>query len=433
MISRPFLTAPDTARLDIRGSRDPLGIAVLWSHVGRHVVGNLTTASSSVRGFTSTMLGYHFAELLAPAGRDREAFRLKAFLKFEQLCGYARWRYNDDGNLRGILEVRRRLADGKPLTISAESVGQILSNQKVYGLWGLYSVPSKASGLISENLSVTPDADVFLRTEALAVLHKSWNGASSRIAAILNADRTNVQPTGKDEKLFRALAAALATRYSASDKKFYRRHLITGEGGKCALQATFAAMLESLLPRAAEFDLASLKLIIREADDRKQETLAARLRDIQHLEAVQVPMAALFGFAQARDGATVNDVVKDVGNRWGKGLAHINAQAIGELQTDIAAVFGNADTGTRFYEFASALKSGDYRRAIELVLAHNEFVMRERGGAAPWIVVHNGKLDVRYRDANVEELPTPQELGNAWRNSFYINPLKSVIDQLRAA
>jgi len=433
MITHPFLTAPDTARLDIRGSRDPLGIAVLWSHVGRHVVGNLTTASSSVRGFTSTILGYHFANELAPAGRDRESFRLKAFLKFEQLCAYARWRYNDDGDLRGIREVRHRLADRKPITISAESVGQILSNQKVYGLWGLYSVPSKASRLVADNLTVTPEAERFLRSEPLAKLNKSWNGAAHRIATILNAERSQVEPEGKDERFFKALAAALSPKFSPLEISFYRHHLVTGEAGNCVLQPAMSALLESLLPHGAPFDLASLNLIIREAEKTKQTSLAERLRNIRDLESLQVPMAALFSFAQARDGATIDEVVKDIGERWGNGLAHINAQAIGELQSDIAEVFGNAETGTRFYDLAAALKKGNYNEALALVFAHNEFIMRERGGAAPWIVVQRGKLDVRYRDAIIGELPTPHDLANAWRNSFYIDPLKSVIDQLRAA
>ena len=314
MISRPFLTSPDTDRLEIRGSRDPLGIAVLWSHVGRHLVGNLTTASASVRGFTSTMLGYHFAEELAPHDRDRESFRLKAFLKFEQLCAYARARYNLDGNLRGIRDVRMKLATGRPIAISADSAGQILANQKIYGLWGLYSVPSKASDLLSDSLALTSRASHFLERKSLRALRN--NGIQAQIARILTADKTRVEPDGKDAQLFQALAIALSTTYSAADRDFYRRHLVIGEFGKCHLQPVFAELMETLLPPATEFKLDSLKACIAEADRLKQHELVFRLRNIQHLEAVQVPMALLFAFAQARDGAPFETVAKEVSAAW---------------------------------------------------------------------------------------------------------------------
>ena len=50
MIAGPFLTDIDP-QAAIKGSRDPLGIQPIWTRLGRHVVGNLTTVSSSVRDF----------------------------------------------------------------------------------------------------------------------------------------------------------------------------------------------------------------------------------------------------------------------------------------------------------------------------------------------------------------------------------------------
>jgi len=37
------------SRAAVKGSRDPLGIQAIWTRLGRHVVGNLTTVSNSVR------------------------------------------------------------------------------------------------------------------------------------------------------------------------------------------------------------------------------------------------------------------------------------------------------------------------------------------------------------------------------------------------
>jgi hypothetical protein len=78
---RPFLTDLDS-RADVKGSRDPLGIQVLWTGLGRNVVRNLTTGSVSVRDFTTLLLGYYFVQKVSEAvGAGSE---LATFLKWEQ-------------------------------------------------------------------------------------------------------------------------------------------------------------------------------------------------------------------------------------------------------------------------------------------------------------------------------------------------------------
>ena len=65
----PFLTDIDS-RAALKGSRDPLGTQSIWTRLGRHVVGNLTTVTASVRDFTTTILGFHFVARLREAGSD---------------------------------------------------------------------------------------------------------------------------------------------------------------------------------------------------------------------------------------------------------------------------------------------------------------------------------------------------------------------------
>jgi hypothetical protein len=64
LLQGPFLTDLDS-RAAVKGSRDPLGIQPIWARFGRHVVGNLTTVSSSVLDFTTLLLGYWFVERIA--------------------------------------------------------------------------------------------------------------------------------------------------------------------------------------------------------------------------------------------------------------------------------------------------------------------------------------------------------------------------------
>src|SRR5687768_4974414 len=133
-VRMPFLTSLDS-RAAIKGSRDPLGLVPVWSRFGRFVVGNVTTVSNSVRGFTTLLLGYYFAEAIRETSTGCDESILDLFLKFEQLCGYVRWQYNNDDDFRGRDRVVARLTDRPKVTLGADSAHQILSNQKIYGLW----------------------------------------------------------------------------------------------------------------------------------------------------------------------------------------------------------------------------------------------------------------------------------------------------------
>ena len=87
MLTTPFLTDLDS-RAAVKGSRDPLGIQSIWTRLGRHVVGNLTTVSDSIRDFTTLLLGYYFAERLS--NESGPGSELAVFLRWEQLAAYAR-------------------------------------------------------------------------------------------------------------------------------------------------------------------------------------------------------------------------------------------------------------------------------------------------------------------------------------------------------
>ena len=86
MLDAPFLTDLDS-RAAVKGSRDPLGIQPIWTRFGRHVVGNLTTVSNSVRDFTPCYSATGSPSALPEQGTGRE---LATFLKWEQLAAYAR-------------------------------------------------------------------------------------------------------------------------------------------------------------------------------------------------------------------------------------------------------------------------------------------------------------------------------------------------------
>lgn len=173
----PFLTDLDP-RGAIKGSRDPLGIQPIWTRFARHIIGNLTNASNNARDFTVLMLGCHFSSKIASeAGPEVE---LPVFLRWEQLAAYARAEINSDRTFRGVERATKNLASAE-VTISEQPVHQILSNQKAYGIWGLYSVPGRASGLIGGYPArLTPAAQVLVDETYLPALGRV-RGSTARI------------------------------------------------------------------------------------------------------------------------------------------------------------------------------------------------------------------------------------------------------------
>src|SRR5258708_8262290 len=96
----PFRTELD-GRAEVKGSRDPLGLVPVWAKFGREVVGNLTTVTGTVRGFTTLLVGLELADLLHEQYRNEAPARLDTFLKLEQVAGYARLKGQSTKEVRG--------------------------------------------------------------------------------------------------------------------------------------------------------------------------------------------------------------------------------------------------------------------------------------------------------------------------------------------
>ncbi len=137
----PFLTELDP-NIRVKSSVDPLGFEPLWSMLGRRIITNLTTITQSFEEFQTILCGLALADKYC---NNDENTRLEIFLRFEQLCAYARTRYPDINSpqqaVRGTTRVKKNLAT-KNVTISPKQDAQILSNQKQYGLWGMFTLVS---------------------------------------------------------------------------------------------------------------------------------------------------------------------------------------------------------------------------------------------------------------------------------------------------
>jgi hypothetical protein len=431
-----FLTSADTERLNIRGSRDPLGLVPIWGDFGRKVVGNLTTASNSARGFTTLLLGLYFAERVCAGKSDQAAEKLAAFLKFEQLVGFARVLRNNDEAIRGITEINRRLdeGNGRRFRIGSSADLQILSNQKTYGIWGLFIMPAIESGLVvQKDIILTPVARDLVEKDYLPILRRRGKDEATTVEALLNKSSFEAEPEGRHKILFDSLGDLMAPQFRHREREVFHFHLIHGgeNGTRTGWQPRFAEVMESTLPTPGEYTYESMAAMINATRSVNDQPLREHLVKIRDLEALLVIIDNLFAFLQNRDNARVTSIVSELKKEWGAGLRHLRCDSISEMQSDLARVFSDASTGERVVSLAAALYEGSYEGSIDLVLAHNKFVMASRKGSQAWIQRSGDKIEVRYKEGAQKRLLPPRELATTWRSTFYINPLKTVSDQIR--
>ncbi|WP_437602996.1 hypothetical protein WMF28_15340 [Sorangium sp. So ce590] len=425
----PFLTDLDE-RAVVKGSRDPLGIQAIWTRLGRHVIHNLTTVSSSVRDFTTLILGYWFVERVAEAGAS--GTELATFLKWEQLAAYARAAVNEDFSFRGVERVARSLNEGPKITLSADRSCQILSDQKTYGLWGLYTVPARSSGLVeSDPPRLTPAARDFVERTYLPVLAEGAGREGRALVNILRNPATRLDLRGKDAGLVDGVARILKRRILAKERAFYCDSLVYGgpEDRTGGLQRELAGLL--LDPPFAGSGFAwsppAVAQLVKTARTRGGEAsvLAQKLDRIRHAESLMAPASLLFSFLLARGEATTVEVVAALRERWGPRVRTIDVKGVQALEAEIGVASGEPAAGERWVRFGERLGAGDYASAVQLLLEQNRYVMKSRAGAIPWIEEQGGRLVVRFRDEG-GNLPPREELPHLWRFPYFLDSLRAV-------
>jgi hypothetical protein len=432
VLTVPFLTDLDP-QAAIKGSRDPLGIQPIWTRLGRRVVDNLTTVSTSVRDFTTTILGYYFAEHIA--NEEKSDADLGVFLRWEQLAAYARGGINKDWEFRGTERAKRNFNENGKIRLGTDSAALILSDQKTYGLWGLYSVPSRSSGLLAgDPPRVIASVRKFIEDEYLSTL--SINGAdASEIVSVLARKSTELRPLDRDRPLFQAVGRMLKRKLSSRERKFYWEHLIEG-GPEDRTQGGQRLLVEALKTTFEVKDWALKAPLIRHLAKRCREQggrgvdVANFLERIRVAEMLVAPAERLFMLLLGRDSQLPRDVSLTVKQHWGPKVPSIDPDAIEGIRGDFANSQDEHASSERWVRLAHALASGDYEAALSLLIEQNRAVMASRGSTAPWVEIRDGKLHVRFLEEAGGQLPTRSELPSLWTNSYFIDSLRAVTMQV---
>lgn len=425
-----FFTLEDP-RAQIKGSRDPLGVQTLWSGFGRHVVSNLTTVTNSVRSFTVLLIGRHLAAMLAEREEIGDEEALEVFLRWEQVAGYARHIVHGvEGDIRGITRIRAHVREGRgKVPIGIDGGDQILTDQRVYGIWGLYTAAARTSGLLREGLlGVSEPARDFLEAHALRRIGRQIKllVAVVREDGLLSTDRRN--------PCLRAVASALDPELTDVERDFYSEWLRDALGVRDPQRTDVARGRQALLSRLMreQLDLEGVvgqEAVLRLATSARDEDegLAHALERILDLEALLAPAEALFEHALARPGQTMTAVAGEVRRQWGRAAPNLDAERFALLLPEIRERVG-CEITAEVEASHQALRTGAYVDAIEHLIAWNALVMESRGGP-PWAKVQKGRLDVRLSGYETT-LPDAAGLPTYWRNSYFLDSLRRITHQI---
>lgn len=421
-----FLTLEDpNAR--IHGSRDPLGVQPVWASFGRHVVTNLTTVTTSIRGFTVLLLGRLLTEKMIEKGIAGEQDALSIFLRTEQIGSYARHlTHGVDDDIRGIERVKRFVEENRSaVPIQDDISGMILSDQKVYGLWGLYSVSARTSGLIADGpVGLTEFTREFTDKNYWPVLQR----VERKLFKLLKDG--GYLRTHKKDPIFSAVSKCLPQSLTREEIKFYSQTLRDAvhvkDNPSAKRQPLFAELLKNhsdLKNYTGREEILGLAKAARGRD----EVLALRFEKIARLEAFFAPAEAIFDYLQTRGDQKPADLASKLCDHWGKQVPYLTESSLDDILPEVVNIVGK-ELGATMKQCDLALGAGAYEDAIMALLDWNKLVMAARK-AAPWIQLTSGKLDVRYRGQE-KELPDGKMLPGLWRNSYFIDALKSIVHHL---
>ena len=426
-----FLTLEDP-RARVKGFRDPLGVQALWTAFGRRVVFNLTTVTNSVRSFTVLLLGRWITERLVADGRISRDGAVDAFLRFEQIAGYARHLMcGDGGDVRGIERVRVRSMGRAPVRIGVRPDELILGDQKVYGLWGLFSVSARSTGWIEEG-------SVGLTVPARDFVDRAYAPRLSSVERELFAlvEKGGELDLSEKSRVLVALGDVLPRALQPAEAPFYREwlrdagHVVVPEA-EARSQAALATALLQLAPEEGEVDGAIVHAVSARLRAQGRGDIADRLDRAAALEAFLAPAEAVFECSLSSGRSVpLADFEVQIRRYWPHGVDRPDREVFRSLGDEIRRKVGVEISAImdRAFDRLAAQQWGEFARELA---AWNAAIMKGRE-AGPWLDVTDDAIEVRYR-GTAREIAVESGVARPWRNSYFLDALLAVSRQIEGA
>ena len=300
----------------------------------------------------------------------------------------------------------------------------ILSDQKSYGLWRLFSVSVRASKLLPDGpVGLSSEAREFVERQNLPPLGPALTELRK---LIVKAGDVILEPL---DPVLERLRDVDGVEHSPAEREFYRSYVC--DGSRCdqlpaGRQRAFRRLLQShsALHRNVNRDDF---VLIRKAAQGQDPELARRIGHVIALESLVVPCEALFGLLQTRHGQPATEVAATLSRYWGTSVRNLTPAELSEIASEIARVV-DTDIRDQMARVHEALLTGRFRTAIEHCLEWNRLVMMRRS-SSPWVLMDNGeRLEVRYRRQE-RALSAAEERTSLWRYTCFADSLKALVIQ----
>lgn len=375
--------------------RDPLGTQAVWQYRARDVVPALTAASRQAEGFQLLLTALAWWPEFARRHKRPATDLKRYFLLFEQAFARA----CRTAGMEWCLPGTRRLGAGAPGVWVGLDQKQhyLLDSPLANGTWGIYRGPAINAGLIDDENRI-----VLGRLEE--TIRRSTQGV---------------------ECLFRGINAALHASVAESTSIAKNSsHRLVGDLSqilaklplKVHIRQTFVA------PHKAPLTTALAELAMDEPDEEPGMLIRRALRHIPEHRTTLTNVQRCEQYLAPLDAA-FEQLCHDANKRLDGASLENYLPALRKAQEEFAQ--------SGLYQGLAAERSKQLREAplssaaalVKYLLEQHQRISDARG-SAPWISVGgNGRISCRLA---VTEPSTDQLTGQQWRNSYYLDTLRTL-------
>ncbi|GAB7549243.1 hypothetical protein [Cupriavidus sp. 8B] len=418
-----FFTELDES-LRPKGSRDPLGFELVWSQVGRRLVGNLTTVTRHLDNFILTLLGFALAAQVDAAEERAPDSASPAFYarfeRFEQLAAWSRYWSGREGVIGTRMMSARdqeRGRDGKDgsVVVGQGAAARILGDQRRSGLWGLYSSALVGTGLMRASRLLTDDGK-----RLVAPFLEAYRGDAMRAFA------ATLEAPGKTIHIPPGTLPSIAPLLDCPGRRQLGDALL-GDGAAELQKALCAFAGQGGLPESG--GVQKLVLRLAQPDAGVPQPLQAYAAKVMQLERVLVAVAAAFGFLMGQHSQPMTTVVKVFENKGWAADGAFDDLDVPDFQPPFSGAWLRRAKALR--AMAGYLRERQLENFVEALLELHAGVMKERGGPA-WVGrSERGCLQVIMGAG--APLPAAGTLRAHWDNDYFLGAFVALWRQTYAA
>ncbi len=402
-----MISSKDDELVGVARRSDPLGLLAVWSARAREAVPHLTEQTTDVRGFQILVEAFRLWTIFVDrAPQPPPSERLMEFFMLVEQAFARTIGYRDcDWPLPGARRVRARL-DATPCISVADAGWHLLGGQLTNGLWGLYRGAARRAGLLDANMVWLSD-DTFEAACATSCLRNSaLETLLGLVGQAMDGETVDLPTDGRN-----ALPNALRKTFDEVPLRCHlRERLINGHDLNRDL-ANRPVPLEQLGHRQF-FEQAVQEL-------KGHSSVLHRVIDCENLLAV---LEGIFYYLCSARGKSLKVLAEDL-------PVHL-----GDIQKARAAFAGSGTrqghkAGNREVRLHAMVDTSSTTKLASSVLSLHQVVCKERQ-RAPWVWEDHGTGTLRGDVDVAEPDKADLEVGQAWRNDYYLRPLSRIARQL---